>query len=118
MKPVRLVPALLVSALLVLAAACGGDDESGGGDGPPPGGGSGAEIYGQNCATCHGQDGEGGIGPELGGGAVAEAYPDVEDQIAIITNGRAGMPAWRDQLTPEQIRAVAMFEREGLGQGE
>ncbi|OWY62111.1 hypothetical protein B7486_60180 [cyanobacterium TDX16] len=103
-------------ALALLLGACGGDDDEGASGGDGGGGGTGQELYSQNCASCHGQDGEGGIGPELGGGAVAEAFPDIADQIAVITNGRGNMPSFDGQLTAEQIEAVATFEREELGQ--
>jgi cytochrome c551 len=114
-KTRTMITAAVLALTLVVAGACGGDDEGAGGGG---GGGptEGSEIFSQNCATCHGQAGEGGFGPELGGGAVAEAYPDIEDQIAVITNGRASMPAFGGDLSDEQIRAVATFEREELGQ--
>jgi len=102
-----------LAMVLVVAGACGGDDEEAGGGG---GASTGAEIFSTSCATCHGQDGEGGYGPQLGGGAVAETFPDIEDQIAVITNGRANMPAFEGQLSPEQIRTVAEYEREELGQ--
>jgi cytochrome c551 len=102
-------------ALALLLGACGSDDDEGASS-EGGGGGGGGEVYRQNCASCHGQDGEGGIGPELGGGAVAEAFPDIEDQIAVITNGRGNMPSFEGQLTEEQIRQVATFEREELGQ--
>lgn len=99
--------------LLLVLGACGGDDDEGASsDG---GGGTGSEIYSQSCASCHGQSGEGGIGPELGGGAVAEAYPEIDDQIAVITNGRGSMPAFGNQLSEDEIRSVAEFEREELG---
>jgi mono/diheme cytochrome c family protein len=100
------------AALALLLGACGGDDD----EGASGGGGTGQEVYSQSCASCHGQDGEGGIGPQLGDGAVAEAYPDIADQIAVITNGRGNMPSFESQLTAEQIEAVATFEREALGQ--
>jgi mono/diheme cytochrome c family protein len=47
---------------------------------------------------------------------VAEAFPDIEDQIAVIRDGRNGMPAWEGDLTPDEIEAVATYEREELGQ--
>ncbi len=114
-RPHLLLVALLAAATLFLAA-CGGDSEPGGDGG---GGGEaslGEEVYGDNCARCHGPDGEGGTGPQLGDGAVAENFPDIEDQIEVIREGRNGMPAWEDSLTPEEIEAVATFEREELGQ--
>ena len=108
-----LLGALVAAAALVLVA-CGGDAE-------PSGGGGGGEaslgqsIYEDNCATCHGPAGEGGVGPQLGDGAVAENYPDIEDQLVVLREGRNGMPAWEDSLTPEEIQAVAEYTREELG---
>ncbi|MBV6508944.1 MAG: hypothetical protein JJLCMIEE_02011 [Acidimicrobiales bacterium] len=108
----------LVGVLAVVSAvallACGTDRE------PTPGGTAasaalGAAVYAGkgHCASCHGPDGSGGVGPRLAGGAVTDAYPAIEDQIAVITNGVAGtdMPAYRGLLTPEEIRAVAEYER-------
>ena len=102
------------AALALLLGACGGDDLDGGAGGG--GGGTGQQVYSQSCASCHGQSGEGGIGPKLGEGAVVEAFPDIDDQIAIIANGRGNMPSFRNQLSAEEIEAVAVFEREELGQ--
>jgi mono/diheme cytochrome c family protein len=75
------------------------------------GGVDGATVFGDNCATCHGGDGSGGIGPRLAGGRVVTVYPDPADQIAVVTNGRAGMPAFGRKLTEEEIRAVVEYTR-------
>lgn len=109
----RRSPLLLVAAAALVLAACGGDAEPSG-----DGGGEaslGQSIYEDNCARCHGPDGEGGVGPQLGDGAVAESYPDIEDQLVVLREGRNGMPAWEDSLTPEEIQAVAEYTREDLG---
>jgi mono/diheme cytochrome c family protein len=74
---------------------------------------SGKEIFTANCARCHGPEGEGGVGPRLAGTVVAE-YPDIEDQEAIVRDGRGSMPSFRDRLTPEQISAVVAYTREDL----
>jgi mono/diheme cytochrome c family protein len=75
------------------------------------GGVDGATVFGDNCATCHGGDGSGGIGPRLAGGRVVTVYPDPADQIAVVTNGRAGMPAFGRKLTEEEIAAVVEYTR-------
>jgi len=93
--------------LTVAAAGCGGGSEAR----PTTGKG----IYEARCATCHGVDGQGGVGPELAG-VVATKYPNVEDQIAIVTKGKGGMPSWRNTLTPKEIRTVVDYTRTGLGQ--
>jgi len=93
-------------SLVVIAAGCGG-----GGEAQPT---TGKGIYVARCATCHGVGGQGGVGPELAG-VVATKYPNIEDQIAIVTNGKGAMPSWRGKLTPKEIRKVVEYTRTGLG---
>lgn len=52
---------------------------------------AGAQLFAQNCAACHGANGEGGIGPEL----EPESYTD-PDLFQIIYNGitENGMPGF------------------------
>jgi len=76
---------------------------------------TGPEVYKAYCSTCHGVDGQGGVGPKLAG-VVAEKYPNIDDQIAVVTNGKGTMPSWRGRLTPQQIRRVVVYERTKLGQ--
>ncbi len=71
----------------------------------------GAAVYGQSCAGCHGADGGGGRGPQLSEGAVVEAFPEVDDEIGVVTLGRGGMPAFGSRLTPAEIEAVVEFTR-------
>ena len=73
-------------------------------------------AYTRHCSACHGADGQGAIGPQLGNGAVVQAYPDIEDQIEVITDGRGQMPSFGDSLSTDDIRAIAEYEREELGQ--
>ena len=47
-------------------------------------------------------------------GAVEE-HLTLDEQIETITEGRNGMPAWGDQLSEDEIMAVATYEREELG---
>jgi len=110
-RPHLLLVVLAAAAALILSA-CGGDSEPSGDGGEAS---LGQSVYEDNCARCHGPDGEGGVGPQLGDGAVAENYPDIEDQLVVIREGRNGMPAWEGTLSPEEIEAVAMYEREELG---
>jgi cytochrome c551 len=72
---------------------------------------NGADVYGNRCSSCHGSNAEGGLGPQLSDGKVKARFPEIEDQIAVITNGRGGMPGFKGKLTDEQIRAVAEYER-------
>jgi mono/diheme cytochrome c family protein len=86
-----------------------------------PGGGDaaatkqpGASIYSASCATCHGAGGQGGVGPALAGNVVDE-FPDVADEIAVVTNGRGGMPSFGSRLTDEEIAQVVEYTRTDLG---
>jgi mono/diheme cytochrome c family protein len=81
------------------------------------GGVDGANVFGDNCAVCHGGDGSGGIGPRLAGGRVVAVYPDPADQIAVVTNGRDGMPAFADTLSEDEIAAVVEYTRTVLAGG-
>ncbi len=97
-----------VALALAAALACTADD--GGETGRSPG----AAIYAERCARCHGADGGGGIGPQLGDGAVAERL-DVDEMVAVVTQGRNTMPAFGGTLDDEEIREVAEYVRERLG---
>lgn len=99
----------LVGAAVIawVATACGGSSTA-----APPS--TGSAIYKAYCATCHGLNGQGFVGPRLAG-VVASKYPDVADQIAVVTNGRGEMPAWGGQLSEQQIRTVVGYTRTGLG---
>ena len=71
----------------------------------------GAAVFADRCSVCHGSDGGGGRGPQLSDGRVAAAFPDIEDQIVVVTDGRGGMPAFGSRLTEDEIRAVVEFTR-------
>ncbi len=78
------------------------------------GGIDGGALYGRSCAGCHGGDGSGGIGPRLAGTMVAK-FPDPAAQIAVITDGRRGMPAFGTRLSADEIAAIVEYTRTVLG---
>lgn len=106
-SPITVVGLVLGAGLLAAACGGGGSDEAS----TPR---TGAEVYSAYCATCHGVDGQGGVGPTLAGQMEA-AYPDVADQIAVVTNGKGTMPAWGSRLSAGQIRRVVEYTRTDLG---
>lgn len=68
-----------------------------------------------NCAQCHGERGEGKqlsdrYAPPLRRGRVV-AYSD-EKIIGQVTYGGGGMPPFRFQLRPDQIRDIVRYVRE------
>lgn len=73
----------------------------------------GAAVYAENCAYCHGANGEGGDGgTELGNPAMLAMTPDGFLRHAIV-NGRQDtpMPAFAGTLTDPQIDDVVAFLR-------
>ncbi len=76
-----------------------------------------AGLYGDRCAGCHGGDGSGGIGPKLNGGRVVAQFPNTADQVAVVTDGRRGMPAFGARLTADEIAAIVEYTRAVLAAG-
>lgn len=85
------------------------DEPAGGGsDGVDPGETDGKAIFAAaGCGSCHAladANAAGTVGPSLD-----EAMPTTELAVERITNGLGGMPAFGDQLSAEQIDAVAEY---------
>lgn len=95
----------------------------------------GAQIYADQCASCHGADGQGVSGPALAGGDVVKTWPDFKDHITWVEEGsdgwkashpgastygaqnhplQSGMPSFKDTLSPGDIALVVRYERETL----
>ncbi|MEX2534390.1 MAG: c-type cytochrome [Trueperaceae bacterium] len=72
----------------------------------------GEQIYSRQCAQCHGQEGEGGTGPALAGN---QAMQDAQAVVTQILEGGAGMPAFGNQLSDEEVAAVATHEMNSWG---
>ncbi len=76
----------------------------------------GRKIWSDNCASCHGQNGEGGVGPALNSKQFLTTVTDGQMTLLISAGvPGAGMPTWSTEfggpLTAEQIRAVVAFIR-------
>ncbi len=72
----------------------------------------GSQLYQQNCAQCHGDNGGGGIGPALAGD---QKLKSASYHITRILNGGGGMPAYAGQLSDQQIAIIATYERTSWG---
>lgn len=108
-RVVNVVEALAVLAIAVFVIMLFANEPGGGGKAA---GGPGAEIYSARCASCHGSTGGGGIGPKLSDGAVVDAYPDVADEIEVVTDGQDGMPSFEERgLSPTEIEQVVEYTR-------
>lgn len=68
---------------------------------------SGAQLFSDNCETCHGPNGAGGhVGPDLQKSPVAENLARVEKQIR---NGGGAMPPFEGVLSNNQIDVIAQY---------
>ena len=115
----RLPRLLLIVAIATGAAdACAADDVPEvpvGADGSSdPELVAGRRAYIDRCANCHGNDGGGGRGTKLSAGLMIKRYPNIDDQIEIVTDGVRGMPAFGEVLDTGQILAVVRYTREVL----
>ena len=75
---------------------------------------SGADTYKAKCQMCHGADGM--AGAPAGKSTKARPFnsPDVmkmsdDDLIAVTTNGKNKMPAYKGKLTDAQIKEVIAY---------
>lgn len=80
----------------------------------------GSEIFAEQCAACHGEDGT-GI-PDLGAPNLTDAIwlygGDKADVMETVTNSRSGMmPAWTGRLDDTTIKQLAVYVH-SLGGGE
>jgi quinohemoprotein ethanol dehydrogenase len=89
-------------------AAEGGEEaEAGGGGGATADAAAGKEVFAENCSVCHGATGHGGNGgPDLRTMPKAKEQAGAEEQV---TNGGGGMPAFKGQLSSEEISNVAAY---------
>ncbi len=75
---------------------------------PPGAGGNDPKLLFQsNCGSCHtlaDAGTSGTIGPNLD-----QLKPTMQRAVTQITNGGGGMPAFKGQLTPQQIQALAQY---------
>jgi len=123
----RLAAALLAAVAAVALAGCGGAEEvqplpegvtgttppaattetqpEAGGEGDAA---AGEEVFASaGCGSCHvlaAAGSSGTIGPNLD-----ESKPELDLIVERVTNGKSPMPAFKDQLTEQQIRDVAAF---------
>ncbi|MBI1760841.1 MAG: cytochrome c [Acidobacteria bacterium] len=71
-------------------------------------------FYDKSCAGCHGADGTGGESalniPNFKDSKWQQRRTD-QQIVDAITKGKGAMPPWKDKLSEEQIKAMAVFVR-------
>jgi mono/diheme cytochrome c family protein len=106
--------AFIAVALTLASCAAGAAQDAAGGNqqtgssvpGTVSGEDAAALFQANRCTSCHGADRQGNVGPAL--------LPDrltkpASDYISTITDGKGGMPAFGNRLTPEQIQAIVTW---------
>ena len=133
--PVWMMPVILILPLwAIVYIGAFGEETS---NEPLTGIALGAQVYtSSGCTGCHGARGQGGVGPKLSAGDVKATFPDEQAHVEFVKQGSAairgqpygdpgrpggqrtaasgGMPAFGTQLSEDEIRAVVMYERDGL----
>jgi cytochrome c6 len=74
---------------------------------------SGADVYRQHCASCHGGDGKAATAKGKRKGATDLTKSAISDArgIKLITNGRDQMPGFKSSLTETEISDVMAYIR-------
>lgn len=92
----RLTLSLTLAALLVPLAASAAD---------------GKEIYTKRCAGCHGADGAGKttMGEKMGVASLVATKLSAAELQAIISDGRKKMPAYKEKMAADELKAVAEY---------
>lgn len=76
----------------------------------------GQRVFATQCNSCH-PGANAGIGPALYGPQFAERYPEDSVLIAVIHQGKGGMPAFSsDQVSDQDLVNMVAYMR-GLGSG-
>jgi mono/diheme cytochrome c family protein len=63
-------------------------------------------LFTKNCAVCHGSDGKLGLN---GAHDLSKSNLNTTGRVYMVTQGLGKMPAFKGQLTPEQIQAVVAY---------
>ncbi len=77
---------------------------------PPPQG-----LFMDNCSACHQATGKGikGAFPALAGSPLVQG--DAAIVVSTVLNGRAGMPAFKDDLSDADLAAILTYVRSSWG---
>jgi mono/diheme cytochrome c family protein len=129
----RILVLLAASMLLLVAAGCGGEEdnttapntvvgsvpaETGGdtgGGGAEGDAAAGADVFtSAGCGSCHTLSAAGSTGAS--GPNLDDLQPDAAAVSEQVTNGGGGMPAFKDQLSEQEIADVSAYVAENAGQ--
>jgi len=67
---------------------------------------AGKRIFEEKCVACHGNDGTAGIANAAN---LQTSKLDINSMANTISNGRGGMPSFKNQLTEDEIEKLASY---------
>jgi cytochrome c6 len=74
-----------------------------------------AALFAAKCAACHGKDGKGtAVGQKMGAHDITALKEGEAEIVAVISNGKGKMSAYKDKLSQDEIKALAKFVKAGL----
>jgi cytochrome c6 len=91
-----------IAALAGIIWSCSGTADAGAEKAPL----TGEAIYKKQCAICHGKDGRKGL---AGAKMIPESKLDLQERIALITQGKGSMMPYKGILTKNEIALVAEY---------
>lgn len=97
---------ITMAGVAMLVLACGGGTTTG--EAPPGGRSRGAMLFSTHCTLCHGKDGKLGVS---GAKDLSVSTLSKEEMIALVTNGKGAMAAYKNVLTKAEIEAVVEHVR-------
>jgi len=100
----------VAAVLLAFVAGCGGSD---GGSSTPPASGGGAQLFKDNCSSCHtlaAAGASGKVGPDLD-----QLKPGPDLVTAQVNSGGGAMPSFKGKLTDHQIMQIADYVSANAG---
>lgn len=66
---------------------------------------AGAKVFAANCQMCHGA-----TGTQIPNVALFDkAFIEKRDVVAVVTNGKGGMPSFKGRLSEDEIKSVASY---------
>ncbi len=76
---------------------------------------TGQSLYADNCSACHQVTGKGvkGAFPALAGAPIVQG--DGKLMAAVVINGRAGMPSFKDDLSDAELTGILNYVRGAWG---
>lgn len=109
-KHKKLLLSVMLLIVIAVISACGSSNDNNGGEADNNDGNNnteasadGADVFDENCMSCHGDEGEGESGPDLTG------EDDHDAVVEQVEEGGGSMPAFEDDLSDDEIEAVADY---------